>query len=225
MKLLLSSLIGLALALSAFAEERTEPLDPAVTWSKDLARFAAEDQERGALQGGVLFAGSSSILMWKLDEAFPDLEIRNRGFGGSQLWEFNALYDRIFAPHRPDHIVIYVGENDLANGATAAEVFAHWERLRDRLLHDLPEARLHFLSFKRAPLRHPVWHLMEEANALIADDATKRDRVEFHDVNTPILNVFGLPDLAFFRDGIHLNDFGYRVWTEKLAPTIAAPRR
>ncbi|CAF4445251.1 unnamed protein product, partial [Adineta steineri] len=64
-----------------------------------------------AIRQGVVFYGSSSIVMWNtLAQDFPDYTTLNRGFGGSTLVECFQQYKRIAYPLEPSVFIIYAGE-------------------------------------------------------------------------------------------------------------------
>lgn len=54
-------------------------------WEKDIAAVEERIASGESPQNAVLFVGSSSIRLWKLEESFPDLKTANHGFGGSHL--------------------------------------------------------------------------------------------------------------------------------------------
>ena len=117
-----------------------EPLDPK-RWEEDIQRFEAQDQKEMPAPGGVLFVGSSSIVRWKLDEAFPELKAINHGFGGSVVADSLHFADPIMLPYRPRTIVFYAGDTDIAKGTSAGQVSTDSSLLAPDWLASLPESR------------------------------------------------------------------------------------
>ena len=112
-----------------------------------IEEFAKTDAAQPPVQGGIVFAGSSSIRLWtSLAEEFPALPVLNRGFGGSQLPEVMAFADRIILPYRPREVVVYCGANDIAAGRTPEQVIADFKTLVKTIHAALPEARVMFIS-------------------------------------------------------------------------------
>src|SRR5690242_10700392 len=68
-------------------------------WEKDVAAFEKKDADKPFAKGGVVFVGSSSIRMWKLDKSFPGEDVLNRGFGGSQIIDSVELAPRLVLKH------------------------------------------------------------------------------------------------------------------------------
>jgi hypothetical protein len=63
-----------------------------------------------------LFTGSSSVRMWKdVADYFPEYNVVNNGFGGSHFSDLIFYYDKLIAPHEPDILFIYEGDNDVAS--------------------------------------------------------------------------------------------------------------
>src|SRR5687768_8455641 len=84
-------------------------------WEDALASFAAADLKRTPEPGGVLFVGSSSIRLWdNLESEFADARIIKRGFGGSRLSDCVQLLDRLVIRYQPRTVLLYAGDNDLA---------------------------------------------------------------------------------------------------------------
>ena len=63
----------------------------------------------------VVFAGSSSIRMWKdVHDYYPGFNVINNGFGGSQFSDLLYFYNQLILKQKPDILFIYEGDNDIA---------------------------------------------------------------------------------------------------------------
>ncbi|RUL87680.1 GDSL-type esterase/lipase family protein [Tautonia sociabilis] len=203
------------------------PPDPDPSrFSKEIEAFELADRQRPPSPGGILFVGSSSIRRWDLEASFPEIEVTNRGFGGSQLSDAIHFADRIIAPHRPRLIVLYEGDNDINAGKSAERVRDDLLRLADRCRSIAPEATLIVLSIKPSPARADLWPEMQRANALFKRLAAEHDRIDFVDVASPLLGPGGemRPEL-YVEDELHLNDLGYAQWAEVLRPILLGRSR
>src|SRR4051812_19049654 len=86
-------------------------------WEKEIAAFETSDTKQAPAKGGIVFVGSSSIRMWKsLAQDFPQHNVLNRGFGGSEIADSTFFADRIIFPYEPRMVVLYAGGNDIHNG-------------------------------------------------------------------------------------------------------------
>ncbi|MEM9659973.1 MAG: SGNH/GDSL hydrolase family protein [Planctomycetota bacterium] len=190
-------------------------------WAKAIAAFDQSDRRDGVASGEVVFVGSSSIRLWKLATCFPDLNVVNRGFGGSQICDSVHYFDVLVARRRPRTVVFYAGDNDVAAGKSAQQVVRDFRAFRKKLTDALPETRLIYIAIKPSRAR---WHLadtMQAANRLIAAECRPDRRATFVDVWEPMLGRDDQPkkDL-FIDDGLHLNESGYRLWTELVRPHL-----
>lgn len=218
------SLLRLAMVMTCLlglvGQAIAEPRDPA-RWEQDIQAFETQDRQTFPPKDGVLFVGSSSIRLWKLDEAFPDLHAINRGFGGSEIVDSLHFVDRIILPYQPKTIVFYAGDNDIANGRTAVEVSDDFRRLAEKIHEALPKTRILYLAIKPSQSRWEMIETQRAANDAIAKFAEEQEYVEFIDTATPLLSADGLPNAEYFQDDkLHLSDAGYRVWNELLAPHL-----
>ena len=81
---------------------------------------------RAPVPGGVVFVGSSSIRLWDGLERQLELadkgSIIKRGFGGSLMSDCRAHVARLVLPYKPRLVIVYAGDNDLAEGRTPVQV-------------------------------------------------------------------------------------------------------
>ena len=61
---------------------------------------------------------------------------------------------------------------------------------------------------------------MLEVNSHLRILAESHPRVRFVDTGATLLGPDGTPDDVYTFDGLHLNDEGYRRWTEVLKPLL-----
>jgi lysophospholipase L1-like esterase len=208
-----------ALLGASAAAQRVTPADP---WEADIQRFEAADRAQPPRPGGVVFIGSSSIRLWTtLAEDLPGANALNRGFGGSKIAAATRYVDRIVAPYRPRLVMLYAGDNDIAEGATAQQVLADFEAFVAVVRKDLPKTPIAFVSIKPSPARVNLIDTMREANTLIRDYAKRQRNVRYIDVFTPMLDKDRLPrEDLFGPDRLHMNRSGYALWTSIIAPTL-----
>jgi lysophospholipase L1-like esterase len=174
----------------------------------------------------VLFTGSSSIRLWKnLSVAFPEHNVLNMGFGGSEMADLLYYTDKLIIPFQPKQIFIYEGDNDLSVGRSAEQIIASADSILLRVRQHLPEAEVVFISPKPSLKRWELKAKYEDFNKKFRDWATKKRGVRFADVWTPMLDRNGkvMQDI-FVADGLHLNEKGYSIWTSALKKYLAPPK-
>ncbi len=191
-------------------------------WEADIQAFEAADLASPVPPGGILFIGSSSIHRWEsLTSDFPGLPVVNRGFGGSHIIDSVFFADRIVLPYAPKTILLYAGDNDIADGKTAGAVLKDFQRFARKVHQTLPKTRILFISIKPSLKR---WHLapeMAKANAQIRDFTQNDNRLDFVDIWIPMLDKTRRPEKSLFvDDGLHINRKGYQLWKEAILPWL-----
>lgn len=196
-----------------------KPLD---RFEQEIQNMEKEDSSRTARENEVLFTGSSSIRMWKtLAADFDPIPAINRGFGGSTLPEVIHYADRIIFKYQPQLIILYCGENDIADGASPEQVLESFKQLDEMIRKKLPKAKLIYVSMKPSIARWNLWEKYVIGNEMIHTYIeTKADRF-YLDCSTVMLLENGEPDPSIFiEDKLHMNAKGYEGWTSQLKPMV-----
>jgi lysophospholipase L1-like esterase len=191
-------------------------------FENEIRAFEAADAKTPPAPGGVLFVGSSSIRLWTtLGDDFPGLPVINRGFGGSQVADSTRYAPRIVLPYQPGTIVLYAGDNDLADGKSPGRVLADFKAFVETVRAALPRTRILFISIKPSVAR---WHLIDkirDANRLVREFTTAGENLGYADIFTPMLGDDGKPRPELLGpDGLHVNETGYAVWRGVVAAAL-----
>lgn len=214
---------GLVLSLFAAAvPTAVTAQEPAANkWEPSIRAFEEADREHPPAPGQILFIGSSSIRRWDLAKSFPDLDVLNRGFGGSQTEDAVHFFDRIVLPCCPRIVVLYAGDNDLAQKKTPRQVANDVWAFRCKLCQALPETRLIYIAIKPSLKRWNLIAQVRETNALIKCAFACDPRLSFLDIDASMLGADGLPRPELFvEDGLHLSEEGYKLWSDQLRPLL-----
>jgi lysophospholipase L1-like esterase len=199
--------------------DQTENLD---RFEAEIKAFEYADSQQMPPTGAILFTGSSSIRMWEtLAEDFAPLPVINRGFGGSTLPEVMHYSKRIIYKYEPKLIVLYCGENDIAEGDPATKVFQDFKKFIGETEKNLAGVPIVFISAKPSPDRWKLWRQYVQFNELAERFATARPNVHYVDISGTLLGKNGEPDASLFiQDGLHMNRRGYAKWVEVLQPFL-----
>jgi lysophospholipase L1-like esterase len=218
----LTWLAFLLISLAATAITHADSVPPA-HWQPDIAAFEATDHAQPPAQHGVLFIGSSSIEHWKsLARDFPGIPVINRGFGGSALPDSTYYADRIVWPYKPSLIVMYAGDNDINDGASADQVLASFQKFVARAREGVPGVPIVYISIKPSIARFGLWPTMKAANDKIRDWAATQKDVRFVDIAPVMFDAQGKPRAELFGpDGLHMVPAGYALWIATLKPVLA----
>jgi lysophospholipase L1-like esterase len=190
-------------------------------FAADIKKFEEADRLHPPPAGAVVFVGSSSIRLWKLADSFPGMEVLNRGFGGSHLADSARYADRIVTPYRPRAVVLYAGDNDLADGRTPEQVRDAYRDFVAKVRAKLPKVPIIYIGIKPCESRWKLVDKVKAVNQLIAELQRGDSTQHFVDTFGPMLGADGRPRAELFQaDKLHLNAEGYKVWTELLKPLL-----
>jgi len=197
------------------------PLAEHDRFSQEINAFIQWDKKNSFPNNAILFVGSSSIRLWNTALSFPNLPIINRGFGGSEVSDVNAYYEFVVKKYAPSQIVFYAGDNDIAAGKSADQVFDDFKRFVENVARDIPGSQVFYIPIKPSISRWNLWPEMAAANAKIKAFFKNKPNLFYVDTASPMLDDASQPRRELFMDdGLHLNERGYQLWNEILAPYI-----
>lgn len=192
-------------------------------WEPAIRAFEEQDKANPPKPGCIVFAGSSSFRYWDtLVSDMKPFDVVNRGFGGSEMADLNFFARRIVIAYKPSAVVVYEGDNDLADGTKSPQMVAGDFRRFIQIVHTaLPETWIYILSIKPSKARWDQWPKMQMANTLIRDYAGTQQHTQFIDIATPMFDAKGnLPGDLFKADGLHPTAKLYAMWTAILKPVL-----
>ncbi len=215
---LMALLAGLAATVASAADVKPH------AYEKQIQAFEESDRTSPPPRDPILFVGSSSIRLWKLDQSFPGLPVLNRGFGGSRIADSVYFCERIVLKYHPRLIVFYAGDNDLAGGETPEKVHADFHAFVAKVHAGLPSTPIVYISIKPSIARWKLIDSVRKANCLIKQWSQSDPLLHFVDIEPTMLGPDGKPRPELFvKDGLHLNARGYALWSEQVAPFLQPP--
>ncbi len=181
---------------------------------KDINELASKEYNFSNDKKLVVFAGSSSIKMWKdVQSYFPDYNVINNGFGGSQFSDMLYFYDEVILKSKPEILFIYEGDNDINDNKKPRKILKEAKQLTVKIKKDLPETRIIYISPKPSIARVHLKNEYIKFNKKLKKYCNKQGNIGFADVWNPMLddngNVF---KDVFIEDGLHMNKKGYDIW-------------
>lgn len=190
-------------------------------FAQDPTRFESEIeaiQQRGFTKDSekplAVFTGSSSIRMWEdLESSYPDYQVLNNGFGGSEFSDLIYYKEELIFSFSPQYIFIYEGDNDVNSGKIPSNIAEEANNLILEIKERLPRAKIFLISPKPSISR---WHLRDRyltTNLLLNRVSELHFSTYFIDVWTPMLNENGnIRSDLFIEDDLHMNAKGYAIW-------------
>ena len=194
---------------SLLAQAKSTPFE------SEIKAFEASDKTNPPPQGAILFIGSSSIRLWKtLAKDFPQHQVINRGFGGSQIIDSVNYAERIVVPYAPKQIIFYAGGNDINAGKDPEQVFSDFKAFVEKVERALPHTSIAYISIAPNPARWAQVEKVRATNKLIEDYTRKDSRLTFINAFPKMLGEDGQPRPEIFGpDRLHMNAKGYELWT------------
>ncbi|MEM7380485.1 MAG: GDSL-type esterase/lipase family protein [Bacteroidota bacterium] len=161
----------------------------------------------------VVFAGSSSIRFWEnLPEVFPEYQIVNSGFGGSQASDLLGFTEELILRYNPKKVFIYEGDNDIFARKRPKRILADTEAIISEIREKDPSTQIVLIAAKPSLAR---WHLKrgyKKLNRKFRKLSEKHSYLEFADVWEIMLKGRKVRDDIFIEDGLHMNARGYELW-------------
>jgi lysophospholipase L1-like esterase len=164
-------------------------------------------------QRPIIFYGSSSIRLWKtLSQDFIGYPVVNCGFGGSRLSDCVRYVSRLVLRLKPAAVVLYAGDNDLAQGALPDQAFALFRNLYAALRGYSEKMPIAYISVKPCPARIRNLGNILRFNEMVQAFLQKQPATKYIDIYTAMLGADQRPNPALFvQDQIHLSGLGYQM--------------
>lgn len=176
--------------------------------------------------GQTVLAGDSITEIYNHTEFFASyrektgIEVYNRGISGDtsdrllERWEDNVLN------LKPKNIVLLIGTNDSAKGATADFIAENVRKIIELTKKECPSARLILEAVYPINKKIRFWpgrsnKKIKEINSVL-EALAKKEGITFIDLTADISDSGGRLNPDFTYDGLHLNAKGFEKVTERL---------
>ncbi|MEP2238558.1 MAG: SGNH/GDSL hydrolase family protein [Maribacter sp.] len=172
----------------------------------------------------IVFTGSSSVRLWrKLEEEFPNHQIVNSGFGGSQASDLLLFTDELILSYNPKKVFIYEGDNDLWSNKRPKNVLDTTTEIIRRIKEKNPLTQVILISAKPSISRWKIRNKYKRLNKKMDRFAKNDPNLFYVDVWKPMLNKRKLKTDIFIEDGLHMNQKGYDIWYEAMKDLVNQP--
>ncbi|SHJ26963.1 SGNH/GDSL hydrolase family protein [Pseudozobellia thermophila] len=161
----------------------------------------------------IVFTGSSSIRMWKdVQERFPNHQIINSGFGGSQASDLLYFLENLVLRYGPKKVFIYEGDNDISAKKRPNEIIDTTQEIIALVRAQNPSTQIVLISAKPSIARWKLKGKYKRLNRKFKRLSKKDSLLDYADVWTPMLDGRKLKRDIFIEDGLHMNTKGYDIW-------------
>ncbi len=165
----------------------------------------------------IVFTGSSSVRLWEdLQERFPEHQILNTGFGGSQSSDLEKHLNSLVLKYNPVRVFIYEGDNDINAGKRPKPILETMGRIVQTIQRQPSSPDIVLISAKPSISRWRLRGKYRRLNRKLDKFAESTEKVYFADVWHPMLDGKKLKRNLFIADGLHMNEMGYDIWSDVL---------
>jgi lysophospholipase L1-like esterase len=199
------------------------------TVAQDASRFQEEileiqkkyETQLDSTKETIVFTGSSSIRTWKnLQEIFPEYQIVNSGFGGSQATDLLVYTDELILQYNPKKVFIYEGDNDLNDLKKPKKIIYVTKEIIAKIRNYNPGTRIVLISAKPSLAR---WHLKRKYKGLnrrFNRLCKKEQDLDYANIWDIMFDGKKLRQDIFIEDGLHLNSKGYELWYQIISKYV-----
>src|SRR4051812_28063834 len=178
---------------SSQATSAQQPHDSS-RWEKAIAAFEAEDKTHPPPKGALLFIGSSTIVRWKtLAQDYPEHQVINRGFGGSQIADSVNFADRIIIPYAPRAVFLRAGGNDFNAGKSVEQVFNDYKAFVAKIQAKLPGTDIFFIGLSPSNARWKQHEQERELNNVVHGYIEGKPHLKYIETYDMVLGADGKP--------------------------------
>jgi lysophospholipase L1-like esterase len=189
-----------------------------------IRAFEAADAKLTPAPGQIVCVGSSSMAFWNatIGKDLAPLKVIPRGFGGSNMNDALHYVDRVVLRYRPKAVVLYEGDNDIAQGIAPGKIVETFNAFTAAIHKAQPDTRIYVMSIKPSPSRLALWPKSVEANKLLrAACALDPKRLTFVSTVEAMMGADGQVRAGIFRpDRLHMTAAGYALWRDVLRPVL-----
>ena len=190
-------------------------------YKKLYERFAQADEE----ECKIVLLGDSMINYWPTEKFYDNDNIINRGIpGDTTKGILNRLHQLIDL--KPSVVILSTGSNDLQLIDDGIDnIVKRILKIKYLLQEAIPNLEIYILSLTPILLEHEITnyeYMVNRTNDII--DEINSELALFTniiDVNIYLKDLDGNLKLSYTRDGIHLTNEGYQVFSKVIAKNIS----
>ncbi|MGO8701851.1 MAG: GDSL-type esterase/lipase family protein [Limisphaerales bacterium] len=192
-------------------------------WEKEIAAYERADRTNPPPKGALLFTGSSTIRLWKtLAADFPEQQVINHGFGGSEIADAAYFAPRLIVPREPRMVLLRAGGNDLHNGKSVETVFNDYKEFAATVHAALPAAQIVFIGLCPSIARWDQRQKERDLNQLVEQFSRQFPYLKYIESYDISLGPDGKPRPELFApDKLHFSPAGYKLLAEKVRAFLA----
>ncbi|CAG2172593.1 unnamed protein product [Oppiella nova] len=174
----------------------------------------------------IIFVGDSITQFWESmgrvvwDKYYAPRHAYNYGISGDRTE--NVIYrirDKELDGLHPKVAVLMIGTNNIGNSprSTVEDTVHGIREVLTELIAKLPDTK--FILTSNLPRTEPLGSQCKQVTQLIEKFADNKT-IFYQDLWTPYVFPNGTQKVELFADGLHLNEKGFEVWQQSMAPLL-----
>lgn len=190
------------------------------TYDEKVAAFSEENSK--LKKGQIVFLGDSITAGYPLQLYYHNLNLKtyNRGISGDTTnWLLTRLQTSLI-DIAPSKIVLMIGTNDINLGKSAEEIAQNYQSILHLISSELPDVEVFCVSV--IPQNKKYSQTAQENNARIQETNREIESLasaygyQYVNLYDKLTDKDGTLKRSYSTDGLHLNFWGYCVWTDVL---------
>ncbi len=171
----------------------------------------------------IVFVGDSITYMYDLNKYYDGYNVVNNGIDGEFTWGvLDDLKDRIYK-YNPSKVVLLIGTNDIYKNKSVDEISDNVDKIIKGIKTNRPYAEIYLVSL--LPVNRTSDDIINlnmvknRTNKMIMEinnkyqEIAKKYNITYIDLYSKLIDDDGNLKLDYTKEGLHLNDNGYKVIT------------
>lgn len=204
----------------------TESIMSEIVWTKEYKIQRYREMNKTALKGSVLFAGSSLMEMFPVEQFAQEdslpVTVYNRGVGGFITDELIENLDVCIIELQPAKLFINIGTNDLSDSSRSIPfIMDNYAHILDTVKKSVPGVKIYLMAYypvnyeAAAPEMKDCLKIRSNEKICAANKEVQklaeRFGAKYIDVNAPLKDEAGNLRAEYTFEGMHINEDGYRA--------------
>lgn len=172
----------------------------------------------------IVFLGDSMTDRGDWSQLYPQVNLVNRGIGGDTTLGLLQRLNQVIQL-APPKIFLMIGTNDLCYNRSIEDALDNYDKILGILHANLPDTKIYVESV--LPFNDTLFPsncLRTNENILRLNQGIRQLAYKFNDPYIDLVPDFqdsnGRLLAEYTVDGLHLNDTGYALWRDRLAPYV-----
>ena len=178
----------------------------------------------------IVFVGDSITYMYDLNKYYDGYNVVNNGIDGEFTWGvLDDLKDRIYK-YNPSKVVLLIGTNDIYKNKSVDEISDNVDKIIKGIKTNRTYAEIYLVSLLPVNRTNDdkvnLNMVKNRTNEMIMEinnkyqEIAKKYNITYIDLYSKLIDDDGNLKLDYTKEGLHLNDKGYKVITRVIKKCI-----